>query len=831
MMRRTSSPPKPMPQEPQHTDERRAGEEASASALRRKARGLGFWVRRVGAALLIGLSVLSLSVALVIRHYEQDLPSTSELKHYRPPQVTRVLAHDGTLLGELFVERRTVVPIESIPKHLRLAVLAAEDAKFYEHTGLDYLGMLRAILVNLRHAGARQGGSTITQQVVKNVLLTSERTFARKIREAILAHRIEQELTKDEILELYLNHIYFGHGRYGVEEASRYYFAKPVRETTLAEAALLAGLPKGPSLYSPRVDALRASKRRAFVLAQMLEKGFASQVEVEPAGREPIVLAPETDALPELAPEVVAEAKRLLHELVGDDAEHGGYTITTTIIPTLEAAARQAVRKNLDEYGKRHKLVAPFAKGKRDSAPSEESPKPASHKVYQGVVLGGDDARGTIAVRVGQLEGTVPLDRVARYNPKGLPPSRFAESGKVLRMSLVSTTSAPDHETPSEDAGHDEDGAPTERGRYRLELGPESALVAVDVHTRAIVALVGSYEGTPGGLDRASFAHRQPGSTFKAFVYGYALKARSLTPASLLATNADALGGYRPDNHDPEEAGEPRRLRDALAASVNVAAAWTIEQVGAANVAAYARSLGIESKLGSDASLALGAYEVTPRELVAAYATLGAGGIYEKPYLVERIVGPDGHEVPLPPRPMARRAIEESEAYVTTSVLTSVVESGTGKRAKALGRPIAGKTGTSNASKDAWFVGFSADIACSVWTGFDDATSLGGSETGASAALPAFVDFMREAHRERPVASFKEPPGIVHVVIDPATGLRATPDEADAMDEVFLAGTEPAELPPSDAFVDGAAPSDASAPEAVQGDASVPDPRADPPPF
>jgi penicillin-binding protein 1A len=792
------------------------------------------WLKRLGIAAVMLTALGVLAVALVIRHFEEDLPSTSELKKYHPPQVTRVLARDGTLLGELFVERRTLVSIDAIPTQMKLAVLAAEDAKFYEHAGLNYLGMLRAILVNLRHAGSRQGGSTITQQVVKNVLLTSERTYGRKIREAILARRIEQELTKDEILELYLNHIYFGHGRYGVEEASRYYFGKSIRDVSLPEAALLAGVPKGPAVYSPRIDLAKSTARRAFVLSQMAEKGFASAEQAEAAKREPVVLAPETETLPELAPEVVSEAKRTLRAVVGDAADAGGYTITTTIDPVLEVAARTALRKNLDDYAKRHKLLAPLAKGKHDPTPAEETPKAGSHRIYQAIVTSADDAKGTLGVKVGTLDGTIDLKASARYNPKALPPSQFAETGKVLRVSLLSEARAPgDHEPPPEDEPHaktEGDDALGMLGRFRLELGPEGALIAVDVRTREILALVGSYEAVAGALDRATNAHRQPGSTFKAFVYGYAIKARALTPASILETNPDALVGYRPENHDPEEGSSPRRLRDALAMSVNVAAVWAIDRVGPANVAAYAHTLGIESKLGADASLALGSYEVTPREMVAAYATYAAGGVYEQPFLVQRIVGPNGVEVALPPRPPSRRAVEEAEAYVTTSLLTSVVESGTGKRAKSLGRPIAGKTGTSNASKDAWFVGYSPDVACAVWTGFDDATTLGAGEAGATAALPTFVDFMREAHRKRPIADFPVPAGVVRVAIDPASGLRAAPDQKDALQEVFLAGTEPTEVAQPDAGVD-ASSTDASAPtEPAAVDAGVAPPSPPPAP-
>ncbi len=791
---------------------------------------IGLWLKRSAIALTIATGLGLFAIALLIRHYEADLPSTAELRSYHPPQVTRVLARDGTLLGEIFVERRTLVPIASIPAELKLAVLAAEDAKFYEHAGLNYVGMLRALAVNLRSSKSRQGGSTITQQVIKNLLLSPERTYERKIREVLLARRLEQELSKDEILELYLNHIYFGHGRYGVEEAARYYFGKPVGKVTLGEAALIAGLPKGPGVYSPRVDMTRAAERRAFVLDQMVQKGFATAAQAEAARNEPIVLAAEAEALPELAPEVVEEVRRTLREIVGPAADKGGYTITTTIDPSTQAAARSAVRKNLDDYAKRHKLLAPLTLGKkpREPAPFQGTPKAGGGKVYLGVVTATDDVKGTLTVKVGTAEGTVEIRDAARYNPKGLLPSQLVEVGKVVRVSVLGAE--PARPGAGDDAPPD-DPKPPRRLRLHLELGPEGALVAVDVRTREVLALVGSYEAVRAGLDRATQAHRQPGSTFKPFVYSYALHARTMTPATILETNPKAIAGYELDNYDESEGEQPARLREALAHSVNVAAVWTLERVGPTNVVAWAHALGIESKLDPTRSLALGAYEVTPRELTAAYATFAAGGVYEAPVLVQRITGPNGVEIALPPRPPPRRVMDEAEAYVVTSLLTSVVDTGTGKRAKALGRPIAGKTGTSNKAKDAWFAGYSTDIACVVWTGYDDATPLGAGEAGATAALPAFVDFMRQAHGKRPVADFPLPAGVTRVAIDPRSGLRAYPEQEDAFDEVFLAGTEPSEVASPDAGADGAAVDpDAGGEPAASPGAPGADPAAAPAP-
>lgn len=657
-------------------------------------RRLRRWAWRIAAVSCLFLGLGLFSCAGLIAYYGADLPETSQLKHLTPPQVTRILARDGTVLAELFVERRTLVPIADVPKTMKYAVLAAEDAKFYEHEGLNYFGILRALLVNLKSGRTQQGGSTITQQVVKNTLLTPERTFARKIRELLLARRIEQELTKDEILELYLNRIYFGHGRYGVEEAARFYFGKSVRDVSLAEAALLAAVVKGPSIYSPRVDRTRALERRRYVLGQMAEKGFAARADVDAALRQEISLAPLPEKAAELAPEVLDEVERTLEATLGAYAKNGGYTVTTTIDPKLQLAARNAVRTNLDAYVARQ---SPSSR-KKSAEPAKASPR------------------------------------------------------------------------------------------------PESALIAVDVKTAEVLAMVGGYDVLRGGFNRATAAHRQPASSFKPIVYSYAIHSRTFTAATILETNPAALGGrYRPGNFDESEGQSPRRLREALAHSVNVAAVWTLEKLGPAKVVTWAKSLGISSNLGADLSLALGSYEVTPFELVTAYTTFATGGMYREPVLIRSIFGANGQQIALPKRSPERRVMDEAEAYIVTSLLRSVVQSGTAKSASALPFPVAGKTGTSNAAKDAWFVGYSPDIACIVWTGFDDASPLAAGSTGSKTSLPTFIDFMREAHKDKPRRDFAAPAqGLVHVFIDPETGQRASGVDG-AIDELFLPGTEPTE--------------------------------------
>ncbi len=746
----------------------------------------------------VGFALLgALAVVLVVRHYAEGLPNVEELeKNYAPPQITRILARDGTLLAGLFTERRTVVPFDRVPAHVKHAFLAAEDAGFYEHEGLNYLGMLRALVVNLRAGHVSQGGSTITQQVVKNVLLDSERSYRRKIRETILAHRLEQRLEKAQILGLYLNHIYLGHGRYGVEEAARYYFGKHVEELDLAEGALLAGIVASPERYSPRRSAEKALTRRLYVLGQMREKGFMTPAVYDAVVDTPLRIAPAVEAESDLAPEIVPHVRSLLREVAGEQFQRGGFTVHTTIDPHLQAAARKALRDNLDAYLKRQKVKAPFTLEKRRLWGEPFSGKPRKYGIYVGRVTAHDDEKGTLDVSVGELTGRVRLRAEERYNPERLPPSQFASLGALLRVRVLD----------------DPEPQSAEPVPLRLEIGPQGALVAIDVGSREVLAVAGSYEAVMGGLDRTVQARRQPGSSFKPFVYSYALHARRVTPATHFAfpkpqseqekleRGADAR---TPSSTTPPEAAaaqpgpemETLSLREGVARSDNRVAQTVLRDVGAQSVVDWAHALGIESKLGATDSLALGAYEVTPLEIANAYATFASGGELAAPRFVTKIVGPNG-DVALPAAPPTRRVMDPEVAYLMTSLLESVVKDGTAKRATSLGRPLAGKTGTTNKAKDTWFVGYSTEYSVASWVGYDDALPLGWGEAGAVTALPAWIDFMKVAHQGKPSTQFPRPSKIVEQLIDPASGLLARFDQEDALTEVFLDGTVPTETAP-----------------------------------
>lgn len=798
------------------------------SRTRRFFRGLKKWTFRLAVVSLVLAVAGAVAGWLVVRHYEADLPSVTELERgYRPSQVTKVLARDGTMIAELFTERRTIVHVDELPRHVTTAFIAAEDASFYEHEGINYLGIARAAVVNLRAGRTRQGGSTITQQVVKNILLESnERTYRRKMREALLARRLEQELCpecgtdragrdrrKDKILELYLNHIYLGHGRYGIEETAEDCFGKPAAKLTIAEAAMLAGIPAAPEAYNPKRDLTKALARRSFVLEQMHAKHFISDAEYEAAKNEPVRLAATHEVDSELAPEAVQIARKLLLELEPERGPRGGFTISTTIDPALQQAARKALRDNLDAYDKRHRLLAPLKapamaqKGKKPAAgdpPYEGTPNFEHHGVFTGVVTATDDASGTIDVRVGTVVGSVKLADYKRYNPQNLPPSKFAEVGARVRVSLLAPV-------PNAVAQPTEN-APVAKVPLRLELGPESAIVVLDVRTRQVLALAGSYEGLSGGLDRATRSKRQPGSTFKPVVYSYAIHSRRYTPATLVDVQPKVYpGNYHPTNYEGWTNPDPLRLREALANSVNVAAVNVLSDIGPANVVDWGKALGIESTLKPDLSLALGSYEVKPIELAGVYATFAAGGMYEEPRIVTRIVDPDGKDVELKPPPPPRRVLDPAEAFVITNMLESVVDHGTAQKAKVLGRHVAGKTGTTNdenhQTRDTWFAGFSPEIAAVAWVGYDDNKPLGAGETGGTTALPAWISVMEAAHKGRPRSEFARPPGVVTVAIDPKTGkLRPPGSEGDSIDEVFLAGTEPTEIAEPEADLDAGRP-------------------------
>jgi len=726
----------------------------------------------VASIVLAGLVLLGVFV-----YYGQGLPTIDALRNYRPQQISHVVDRKGRPVAEWFTERRTVVPMERVPRVLVLSVLAAEDADFYQHRGLDYAGILRALYKDLT-GGRRQGASTITQQLVKTMLLTPERKLSRKLRELILARRIEQVLTKDQILGMYLNEINFGHARYGVEEASRFYFGKHVEELTLAEASLIAGIPQNPTHLSPIAHPEAARKRQLYVLSQLENKRAQywddlPLEDIQRARAEPVALHVRETPL-QVAPEVVTLAKDTLLSAVGaDQVKLGGYTLSSSIDLDLQNSARAALRAGLQRIDERHNLLAPLRAPKR-AAKLERVPNLAAGRNYDAIVRGpsGDQE---LMLDVGGHVARAGIAELGRWNPKQLKADEFAEPGAVVRVIVdqVDTASTP--------------------ARVRLQLGPQGAVVMIDPRTREVLALVGSDEASYG-FNRAIQAVRQPGSTWKPIEYALALENRTFTPASLLLDAPEVYDEWKPNNYETWRYSGAVRLREALAQSINLVAVRVVSELTPQAVVDFAKQLGIQSPLDPSLALALGASGVRPIELVNAYATFAAGGVYLPPRFVRRIQGGDGKALPNQAEPAPRQALSTAGAYLITNMLTSVIQNGTGRAAQSLKRPIAGKTGTSNKVRDAWFVGYTPELVTGVWVGYDDLRSLGRNESGSNTALPIWIDIMKTALKDRPVVDFPMPSGLVVTKIDPKSGKLAYDNQPDAIDEVFLEGSAPTEV-------------------------------------
>jgi penicillin-binding protein 1A len=748
---------------------------------------LGVLAAFAGVAGLVGL----------FAYYGSDpkLPKISKLDDFRPKQVTRVLDRTGTPIGELGLEKRTVVPYAAIPKVLVNAVVAAEDADYFNHEGIDYRGMLRAFVEDVLRGRRAQGGSTITQQVVKTMLLTPERTLRRKVQEIILARQLSQKLSKEEVLALYLNQIYYGHGRYGCEEAARYYFGKSVKDVNLAEASLLAGLPQSPERLSPRKHPDAAKTRQRYVLGQMAERGFIDRKTADKIAAEPIRLAKEPLASRGMATEVVDAVGRVLGDR-GDAAE-AGITVETTIDAHLQELARASLERGLEDFDARQGFRGPSAHLKGKPLDKKHAELAAAHRkgVRDGEVVEGLVTRveepGKLFVDLGPSEGAVDLSLEPRYakGPKPLA-TRFS-AGDVVRVRVAM------------DRPHTE-GGPTP---LELELGPQAAMVVMDPRTRELLGVVGGYGFRPGGFNRAERAARQPGSSFKSIVYAAAVEEGKLTPATIIDDAPMPIGTWKFDNFEKESFAGPIRARVALADSKNTVAVKVLNMIGIPAAQAAAARFGVTTPISADAglALALGVSEVKPIDMANVYATFASGGLEGPPVLLKKV----GAEA-LAPQPL-QQVLKPEVAYVVTSMLRSVVEDGTARAAAPrLRRPAAGKTGTTNRpvvvkgktvgseTVDAWFIGYTPDLLAAVWVGFDEPHSLGRGATGATAALPIWIDFMTKALAGRPTKDFTPPPGVVIQRIDKKTGLLARPGvEENTMDEVFVQGTAPTEVAPA----------------------------------
>jgi penicillin-binding protein 1A len=734
--------------------------------------------------LVWGVVVGSLTVLAVgwilSREVLRDLPSIDRLRGYRPPVATRIFADDGTLIAELATERRYIVPLSRVPLHVRQAFLAAEDADFYEHSGVDPVSIARAAFANLRARGVSQGASTITQQLVKILLLSPERTLRRKLREIVLALQLEHKFSKDEILEMYLNQIYLGAGAYGVEAAAETYFGVHVEDLDVAEAAMLGGLPQRPSAYDPYRNFDAARTRQRYVLGRMLADGFidaetyrhACGTELELAGRRP--------ASTRAAPWYVEHVRRLLEDRYGGTAvSQLGLRVYTAVNVPLQNLAEQAVRHGLDDLTTRLGWPEPDQRLDPDAvAPwlaRQAATRSRSLRPLAAVVASAN--RDGLVVRTPWSGGLVPRKALV-WHGRAIPLGHF-HTGDVIDV---------------EPAARAADGS----ARFTLDQTPQvqGALVAIDPYTGEVKAMVGGYDLGRSHFNRAVQAKRQPGSAFKPFVYAAALE-RGYTPASVVLdapiSFPDGSGKlWTPKNYGDRYYG-PTPLRVALNRSLNTVSVRLADDIGAVALAKSLDRFGFDRKFAPHLSVALGAEEVTPLDLVRAYGVFATLGNRFDPIFITRVTDDDGRTIG-EWKPRFERALDPTIAYLVTNMLETVVKFGTGRRALQLGRPVAGKTGTTNDSHDAWFVGYSPDLLAGVWVGYDADRSLG-RETGGRAALPIWVDFMQGALADRPPVDFPRPKGIVEVQIDPATGLRAVPG-GESETEVFVAGTEPHEYAP-----------------------------------
>ena len=734
------------------------------------------WRRIAVAGGLFVVAAGGLTGWIAYREITANLPPVDKLLRYQLPVATRVYANDGTLLGEFYTEKRYLVPIAQIPPIVRAAFIAAEDSNFYHHKGVDVLGIVRAAVANFTAGSVVQGGSTITQQVVKALLLTPEKSYERKAKEILLALRLERQLSKDEILYLYLNLIYLGNGAYGVGAAAQEYFDKDVGQLSLAEAALLAGLPQAPSRYSPVRHWDRAKHRQRYVLERMAREGFVSWAAAEEALKEQVELAHADQKTPtyNAAPYFVEHVRRFLEERYGGTAPYQlGLHVYTTCDLNAQRAAEETLRKSieaLDPHRGRASTVrhltardaATFLDHARKAKPS--LPPPGAPR----------EALVTATGKEGGFQLLLPgaTGRLIATPDAPLP-------DKLARNDLVSVRRL---------AG--DDGAL----EFTLDTEPqlEGALTSIDLSTGYVRALVGGYEFNRSQFNRATQAVRQPGSAFKPFVYAAALD-RGYTPASVIVDAPIVLAGARetwmPHNFDNKYNG-PTTLRDALTFSRNVVTVKLAQNVGLNYLVGYLPRFGFARPFTKNLSIALGTQEVTLFELTRAYSVFANQGRLLDPIFITKITDPHG-TVLEEFKPSSKPVISPETAYLITSMLESVVQRGTGRRVLGLGRPVAGKTGTTNDFHDAWFIGYTPQIVSGVWIGYDSERSLGKDRTGGKVAAPVFRDYMQAALGDSPITDFTIPEGVTFVSVERDSGRPASPDSTASFLEAFKSGSEP----------------------------------------
>lgn len=726
------------------------------------------------------------------------VPKIEEIKGYVPAHGTKVYADDDSLIGEFKVEKGIYVPISRIPENLIRAVIAVEDSRFWQHRGIDYIAIARALLKDALAGRIKEGASTITQQLAKVVFLSPEKTIARKLKEVILAFRLEKNLTKEEILELYFNRVYFGHGAYGIEMAARTYFGKSSSDVSLAEAALLGGLIRSPGTYSPYNDFDKAKGRQNVVLKRMQEVGYITAEEAETIHKQPLHLSSMRTEL-DIQNYFLEYVRKNLEDKYGVEMIYrGGLKVYTTLDKQMQAAAVSALQSGLRELDKRQGYRGPI--GHKDVNLKDElgEEKPVGKVVMKegdvmtAVVLAVSDTLATVKTR--RVTGKIFLKDTGWAKKRVDANGRLIKEYRSFRLSDILKSGDVVRVQVKVIVG--------DEPVFTLEQDPlvQGAFVAIEPSTGHIRAMVGGYDFGKSEFNRAVFARRQAGSAFKPIIYAAAMD-NGYTPATVIVDEpisytTEQFGEWKPENYDRKYHG-PTRLREALTYSRNVVTIKLLEQLGVQKAIKFAGDLGIGGSLPHNLSLALGSLSVTPLDLTSAFCVFAQGGMKMNPVAIKYIIDSDGNVLEHN-MPKGVMAISAQTAYLTTSMLEDVIKYGTARRARVLQRAVAGKTGTTNDYRDAWFIGYSPEIAAGVWVGFDNMRSLGPKETGAKAALPMWIEFMQRVHKESSPLnagneenkSFPVPDGIVTAVIDPLTGLLATND-SEKMIEFFREGDVP----------------------------------------
>ena len=718
-----------------------------------------------GKTTLLILCILALACGMGVGAnltHLYDFPELERLQNYKPNTITRIYARGGELLAELYQERRKPIRLKQIPTTLRQAFLAIEDSRFYDHPGVSYPDIFRAFIKNLIAGQFVQGGSTITQQLAKVLFLTPERKLKRKIREALLALEIERRFTKDEILEFYMNQIYLGSGAYGVQAAAQIYFGKTVAQLTLAESAMIAGLPKAPTRFNPKTNPGKALKRRNLVIDRMRVSGFISEAQATTALEEPMQLVPRAANIVPEAAYFIEKIRLRLSRRYRQSLYKSGLQIHTTIDMGLQRIVHQALIHGIEKINNRRGFLRPGAKIKRP-------PRLGDGFQFHILDINGEMASGII----GDYEAEMLL-------PGDIDPKRLREGdlllGRVIRVDRT-----------------------LKKLSLEWQKTVQGAIVAFDSRTGGLRALTGGTNFRRFPFNRATQARRQPGSSFKPIIMGTALS-QGYTPAHILMDTPfvrrmpGTLRDWKPRNYTNKFYG-PVTMRNALESSLNLATIKLLDQIGPQKAITFAHRLGIRSKMNPYLSLALGSVEVTPYQFTAAYIPFSTPGIYARPYEITKVT--DGRNRVLEENVPAKHLVIAPEtAYQMKMLLRGVITNGTGKKAKEIGAFLAGKTGTTNEYRDAWFIGFSEDLVIGVWVGRDDNKHMGYRASGGSAALPIWMEAMKGwlAGRESKVRIPAPPPGITLVKVDSRSGhLPSAWCAGDLILEAFVEGTEPSE--------------------------------------